>query len=219
MRKAIVIMGPPGAGKGTQAELISDKFGLIHFDTGRYLEILFNENRMPLKIRKEFKQGDIVNPLWILKVFKERIKRIGGIGFGIVFSGTLRTVFEAFGDGKNKGIISILVGSYGKKNIIVFELDIPPEVTLLRNSKRKICSVCWKPHLLGPALRNCPFCGGKLISRVQDKPFIIKNRLKEYKERTKPVLKKLRADGFKVVKIDGRPKAPVVFEKISRHLK
>ena len=219
MRKAVFLMGPPGAGKGTQAELISDKFGLIHLDTGRYLELLFNENRMPLKIRKEFKQGDIVNPFWVLKVFKELIKRIGGIGFGIVFSGSLRTVFEAFGDGKNKGIILALVDSYGKKNILVFELDIPPEVTILRNSKRKICSVCGKPHLLGAALRNCPFCGGKLIRRVQDKPSIIKNRLKEYKERTKPVLKRMRADGFKVIKIDGRPKATIIFNRISRYLK
>ena len=212
-------MGPPGAGKGTQAELLAYKFGLIHLDTGRYLELLFNENRMPLKIRKEFKQGDIVNPLWVLKVFKELIRRIGDIGFGIVFSGSLRTVFETFGGGKNKGIIPTLVDNYGKKNIIVFELNIPAEVTLLRNSKRKICSVCWKPHLLGPALRNCPFCGGKLVRRVQDKPFIIKNRLKEYEERTKPVLKKLRADGFKVIKIDGRPKATVIFDKINRYLK
>jgi len=212
-------MGPPGAGKGTQAELISDKLGLIHLDTGRYLELLFNENRMPLKIRKEFKQGDIVNPLWILKIFKELIKRIGGIGFGIVFSGSPRTVFEAFGDGKNKGIIPALVGSYGKKNIIVFELDIPPQTTILRNSKRRVCSVCWKSHLLGPSLRNCPFCSGKLIRRVQDRPSIIKNRLKEYEERTKPVLKKLRTNGFKIIKIDGRPKATIVFNRINRRLK
>ncbi len=219
MKKVIILMGPPGAGKGTQAELISDKFGLIHLDTGRYLEILFNENRMPLKIRKEFKQGDIVNPLWILKIFKELIKRIGGIGFGIVFSGSPRTVFEAFGDSKNKGIIPALAGSYGKKNIIVFELDIPPQTTILRNSKRRVCSVCWKPHLLGPSLRTCPFCSGKLIRRVQDRPTIIRNRLKEYDEKTKPVLRELKIRGFNVIKIDGLPKATLVFEKISHHLK
>lgn len=219
MRKTIILMGPPGAGKGTQAELLADKFGLIHFDTGRYLELLFQENRMPLKVHKEFKRGDIVSPSWILKIFEEQIQKIGGIGFGVIFSGSPRTVFEAFGDSKNKGLMTTLAKSYGKKNILVFELDIPPRATVIRNSKRRICSVCWKSHLLGTSLRNCPFCGGKLIRRVQDHPFVIKNRLKEYEERTKPVITKMKSVGFRVIKIDGRPKPTVVFDAIKRHLK
>lgn len=212
-------MGPPGAGKGTQAELAAYKYGLIHFDTGRYIENLFRENQMPSKIRKEFKQGALVNPSWILKVFKEQIKRIANTGFGLVFSGSPRTLFEAFGESRTNGVMEALVRAYGKKNIIVFELDIPPQTTLLRNSKRRICSVCWKPHLLDPSLKNCPFCSGKLIRRVQDKPSIIKNRLKEYEERTKPVLAGLKKAGFKVIRIDGRPKPTVIFNKISRYLK
>ncbi len=212
-------MGPPGAGKGTQAELTADKYNLIHFDTGRYVESLYRGNQMPLKIRKEFERGDIVDPVWTLKVLKEQIKRIAGTGFGIVFSGSPRTVFEAFGSNKIRGMMDALVSAYGKSNVFMFELDIPPQTTILRNSKRKVCSVCWKAHLLGPALRSCPFCGGKLMKRVQDKPSIIKNRLKEYEERTKPVIKGIRAKGFKVIKIDGRPKPTAVFNKINRHLK
>ena len=105
MRKAIVIMGPPGAGKGTQAELVAYKFGLIHFDTGRYIETLFRERQMPLKIRKEFAVGDLVNPVWTLKVLQKQIEKIATTGYGILLSGSPRTVFEAFGDTKNKGEI------------------------------------------------------------------------------------------------------------------
>ncbi len=219
MKKAIILMGPPGAGKGTQAELIAYKFGLIHFDTGRYIENLFRERKMPPKVREEFEKGDLLNPVWVLEIFKEQIKRVADAGFGIIFSGSPRTVSEAFGDRKNTGVMGSLALAYGRKNIIIFELDIPAQTTMLRNSKRKVCSVCWKPHLLGPSLRNCPFCSGKLIRRVQDRPSIIKNRLKEYEERTKPVLKELRAKGFKIIKIDGRPKATIVFDRINRGLK
>lgn len=219
MRKALILMGPPGAGKGTQADILAFRFGLIHFDTGRYLEALYREKRMPLKIRKEFEKGLLVDSAWNLKVFREQIQKIANTGFGIVFSGSPRVVFEAFGDKKNKGIMDVLVQAYGKNNILIFELNIPPPVTIARNSQRKICSVCWKPHLLGHSLRSCPFCGGKLIRRVQDRPSIIKRRLKEYDERTKPVLKMLRAKRFKVIKIDGTPKASAVFEKIARYLK
>ena len=219
MRKAIILMGPPGAGKGTQAELLAYKYGLIQFDTGRYLEGLFREKKMPPAIRREFEKGHLIDPAWALRVFKKQIEKIAKTGMGVIFSGSFRTVLETFGEGKKKGIMDALTKNYGKRNIIVFELIIPPKITIFRNSKRKICSVCWKPHLLGPSLRTCPFCGGKLIKRVQDKPSIIKTRLKEYEKRTKPVLTRMKSSGFKVIKIDGRPRPAIVFEKIVRHLK
>ncbi len=211
-------MGPPGSGKGTQAELIAYRFGLVNFDTGRYLEGLFRERQMPAKIRKQFEKGELLDPVWTLGIFQKQIERIAKTGMGIVFSGSTRTLFEAFGKGKNKGIIGTLMKNYGKKGILVFELDIPPGITIKRNSKRKICSICWKPHLLGPSLKNCPFCGGKLIKRIQDKPLIIKNRLKEYEERTKPVIKRLRKEGFRVTRINGRPKPSVVFKNIEKYI-
>lgn len=219
MPKAIILMGPPGAGKGTQAELVSDEFGLIHIDTGRYLESLYRDNRMPAIIRAEFKRGDIVDPEWVLKIFKEEIEKIGGVGFGIVFSGSPRTTFEAFGSNKHLGLIRSLTKRYGKKNLLIFEIKVPPRTTIERNSKRKVCSVCWKPNLLAKTLRVCPFCGGKLIKRVQDKPHIIRQRLREYKERTEPVIKELSRQGFKITSVDGRPKPSIVFERISKHLK
>src|SRR3989344_3192023 len=190
-------MGPPGARKGTQADLLAYKFGLIHFDTGRYIEGLHREKLVPLRIRKEFERGDLVDPVWTLKVLRGQIKRIASANFGIALSGSPRTTFEAFGDNENIGVMTTLTRAYSKRNISIFELDIPPEITLRRNSKRRVCSVCWRPHLLGPSLKTCPFCGGKLIKRVQDRPSIIKNRLKKYEERTKPVLRGLKARGFR----------------------
>lgn len=219
MKKAIILMGPPGSGKGTQAELIAYKFGLIHFDTGRYIETLFRDRQMPFAVRKEFEKGDLVNPVWALKILKKRIEKIAAAGFGILLSGSPRTVFEAFGGTRDEGVIETLARLFGRKNIIIFNLVIPAQTTMSRNSKRKVCSVCWKPHLLGPSLKSCPFCGGKLIRRVQDKPSIIRNRLKEYEARSKPIILGLKARGYKVIKIDGRPKAAIVFDRINRRLK
>src|SRR3989344_9696421 len=108
MKKIVIIYGPPGAGKGTQANLIAGKFGMIHFDTGKYLEqFLHNpetKNDPEIKKVKEiFDSGALVTPSFVLKIISEKTKEVAKSGFGIVFSGSPRTFYEAFGDKKNQG--------------------------------------------------------------------------------------------------------------------
>ncbi|MBI2595094.1 MAG: nucleoside monophosphate kinase [Candidatus Colwellbacteria bacterium] len=220
MRKAILIMGPPGSGKGTQANLVARYFNLIHFDTGWHIEeTIKKRDKKNRRIKREFKEGQLTNPAWVLDFVKKEIERIARAGFGVVLSGSPRSVFEAFGDKKNAGLMPYLVKLYGKKNIFIFNLVIPPEESLKRNSHRLICSTCGHSHILKQKLRSCPFCGGKLVKRIQDKPSIIKVRLKVYRSQTRPVLKEFENHGFKVNKINGMPKPFQIFKTIRSKIK
>ena len=222
--KAVMIYGAPGAGKGTQANLLAWRKGFIHFDTGAYLEQLLhdpkNQNDPMIKRERElFDSGKLNTPAFVLKLVSKKAKEIGKAGFGIVFSGSPRTVFEAFGDKKHKGLLSILEKVYGKENIFPIVLTVHPETSTKRNSNRKICSVCKNVILYNDSTHhhtNCPLCGGPLRKREGklDDPETIKVRLKEYQERTFPIFEGLRSGGYKVTEIDGEPLPYQVHEQV-----
>ncbi len=217
--KAIIIIGPPGAGKGTQANLIALDYDIIHFDSGRYIERFFqqSENKR-VKEEHEFNTGELTDPRWMLPIVKNQVEKIAKAKLGVVLSGSLRTVFEALGDTKHRGLVPHLVDLYGKSNLYIFSLEVPENISISRNSKRRVCSACNQPHK-NNARRRCSFCGGALEKRILDKPRIIKNRLKNFKEQTRPVLYALKERGFKVYSIDGLGKPVDIFLSIRKHLK
>ncbi|MBN2197701.1 nucleoside monophosphate kinase [Candidatus Wolfebacteria bacterium] len=223
--KAIIVYGAPGSGKGTQAKFLADKFNLYHFDTGDYLrkiiyDPLLQKNKIIQRERKLNESGILQTPEFVLKVVSQRTKEIIKLNQGIVYSGSPRTLFEAFGNNKNKGLMEILVKGYGKKNVFIFNLDIPEKEAIKRNSKRSICSVCKAP-ILGIAkdkLSSCAFCGGKIIRRVDDNPEIMKTRLKEYSQRTKPIFAKLKKGNYKFYKINGEPMPYKIHQTILKKL-
>ncbi len=220
--KAIIIFGPPGAGKGLQARLIAQRSGLVNFDTGRTIErIIYNpalrESKVIKRERRNFETGRLCTPSWVLKVFQGAVSKISKADLGIVFSGSPRTLFEAFGDRQKEGLIPLLKRLYGKENIFILELKVPPAISILRNSHRVVCSVCDTQLLkFASRLKRCPFCGGKLKRRSLDRPEVIKVRIKEYEERTEPIFKALRKNGFKIHFIDGKPMPAKVWQKIKR---
>ncbi|MBI5401379.1 nucleoside monophosphate kinase, partial [Candidatus Wolfebacteria bacterium] len=217
-----------------QAKLLADKSGLVHFDTGNYIrEILYNPSFKKNKIIQKEKllneAGKLNTPSWVLKIIVEKVRKIEKLKEGVVFSGSPRTMFEAFGNGKNKGLIKILEEFYGKKNIFIFVLNISEKESIKRNSKRIVCSICRTPLLsqkseVPPQARlakgdkcqmsDCPFCGGRLKSRFDDKKEIIPERLKEYKLRTFPIIEELKRRKYKVLDIDGRPLPYKIHNKI-----
>lgn len=220
--KAIIIYGPPGAGKGTQANLAARHFGYAHFDTGKYLEsVVYDpEYRDDPVIKKEkiaFETGKLMTPAWVLKIIKAKTNQIAKAGMGIVFSGSPRTCYEA------KRLLPILEKLYGRENIIFFLLDVSPAESIKRNSNRLICSVCGYPILYLKETKHftvrskCPFCGGKLFRRSLDKPDIIKKRIAEYNLRTTPVFDEIRNQGYKIITIKSESLPFKVFEKF--HLK
>lgn len=224
MEKVVVIYGPPGSGKSTQANLVAENLGLIHFDTGKYIEQVVHDpnnkkNKIIQKEREKFDSGILCDPSWVLKIVRAKASQLAKAGFGLVFSGSPRTVFEAFGDEKNEGLISVLERLYGRENIVFIVLKVSPKASFARNGSRQICTVCGKP-ILGGVYQGklCPFCGALLRRRTLDKPEIIKVRLKEYQERTEPILIRLEATGHKVSVVNGEPPPHKVFAKILKIL-
>lgn len=233
--KAIIIYGPPGSGKGTQAKLLADKFGLVNFDTGKYIEQVVHDsknkkNKAIQKQRELFDSGILCDPSWVLKIVNGKTRQLAESGFGVVFSGSPRTLYETFGDlpagqaGKSQsGLIGVLEKYYGKKNVFIFNIDISDKNSIKRNGNRLMCSVCGTQLLSISKFRNikmslCPFCGGKLYRRTLDKPEIIKIRLKEYRERTLPIQKELKKRGYRVIKINGEPLPYQIHQKIYSYI-
>ncbi len=219
----IIIFGPPGSGKGTQAQLLAEKFNLVHFDSGSYLrKILYDpkykKNKAIQAERKLNEAGKINTPLWVLKIIVDKIKKIEKLNESVVFSGSPRSTFEAFGDKKYKGLMKILEEFYGKKNIRIFILNISERESIRRNSKRIICSICRTP-LLSQTSKNCPFCAGPLKSRFDDKKEIIVERLKEYQQRTFPIIKELKRKKYKIININGYQFPYKIHQKIIANIR
>ncbi|NCN53037.1 AAA family ATPase [Candidatus Wolfebacteria bacterium] len=224
MRKVIIIYGMPGSGKGTQANLLADKFGMYHFDTGKYLEQIVHNpdnknNKKIQKHRKDFDNGILLSPPWVLKIVRENAIKLANAGFGIVFSGSPRTVFEAFGDKNYESLIKTLEKKYNKKNIIFLYLKVSPETSIKRNVARRVCRTCGSVIISKISKSSlCPVCMSKLEKRTLDKPSVIKVRHKEYMERTAPILEGLKKMGYKIIEINGEPAPAEVFKSIVKKL-
>jgi len=229
---AVIIFGPQGSGKGTQAELIAEKFDLFRFDTGQYLRnLLYNHALRNDKIirreQKLNKAGILNTPSWVLKIVSGTIKKAAALGQGIIFSGSPRTFYEAFGynqgekpKDKIEGVLDVLKKYYSKENIFVFIFKLPLQDSLKRINGRLTCSVCNGPLLAQKTkFKSCPFCAGKIIKRKDDTEKSIKERLAEYEKRTKPVFEKIKGDGYKVFEIDARPAPYKIHEVICKKLK
>ena len=226
----IIIFGPPGSGKGTQAQLLAEKFNLVHFDSGSYLrKILYDpkykKNKAIQAERKLNEAGKINTPLWVLKIIVDKIKKIEKLNESVVFSGSPRSTFEAFGDKKHKGLMKILKEFYGKKNIRIFILNISEKESIKRNSKRIVCSICRTPLLSQMSdvkcqmFKDCPFCAGPLKSRFDDKKEIIVERLKEYQQRTFPIIKELKRKKYKIININGYQFPYKIHQKIIANIR
>ncbi|MDP2598397.1 MAG: nucleoside monophosphate kinase [Candidatus Liptonbacteria bacterium] len=223
MRKIVVVLyGPPGSGKGTQANLLEKKFDLIHFDTGRFLEAVVHDPKrqdeaLVKRERKFFDGGQLMTPSFVLGEVSREARRIHKADFGIVFSGSPRTLYEA------KALYPILEKLYGKKNIFIFELKLPPGHSISRNSSRLMCTVCGYGLLTAyyPRVKakHCPVCGGPFYRRTLDKPEVIKIRLREYETRTKPILSMVKKYGYKVRVIDALPAPYKILAKIASFIK
>ncbi|PIR89351.1 MAG: hypothetical protein COU07_00425 [Candidatus Harrisonbacteria bacterium CG10_big_fil_rev_8_21_14_0_10_40_38] len=223
MSKAIILYGPPGSGKGTQASILAKEMGLIQFDIGSLLEKIVHDkvnskNKKIAEQREIFDKGGLNDSEWVKEIVTPYIEAIGKSGFGIVLSGSLRTTDETFGKQNKEGLLDILEKSFGKKNIFFGFLEVSPETSIKRNSHRLICTVCGTPMQARANLKKCLFCGGKLRKRSLDKPEIIKVRLKTFKDQTEPVIHGLKKRGYAIYKINGEGEPHEVYERLIKKI-
>ena len=223
--KVIILLGPPGSGKGTQAELLTEKLNLEYLETAKIGEerikkakkgeyIMVDGKKFYFeKEKKLWETGKLWDPPFITHLMGEKIKEVFEKERGIVFAGSPRTLYEG------EKIIPLLKKLYGPKNIKVILLDISAQETIFRNSHRRICQLMRHPILSIKKeflnLKYCPLDGSKLMKRKGlDEPDTIKVRLKEYKERTFPLIELFKKQGLKVKKIDGEQSVADVFKDI-----
>lgn len=226
---ALIVFGPPGAGKGTQAGLLSEKLGLYHLEPSRIIEneikgkgaqdfIVIKGKKYFYKDQERFWQtGALCDPPFVTYLIKERIRELFKTGENLITSGSPRTLYEG------EEIIPLLKKLYGKENIKVILLKLSAEESIYRNSHRKICELMRHPVLHNKEtikLTICPLDGSKLQKRKGlDDPETIKIRLKEYQEKTLPVINYFKKEGLKIREVNGEQSVAEVFKDILRAIK
>jgi adenylate kinase len=205
----LIILGPQGAGKGTQAQLLAKDFGLVWIETGRLLrERAWDGTRLGEKIGKLLNQGVLVPDDIVTQIIKEKIIDVPK-DKGIVLDGYPRNSIQL------ENLEKILKEQSRAKYKAIF-VKVSKKTTLKRLAGRKTCSKCGKIFSKTDQ-KTCP-CGGKLIVRADDRPKAIEKRLEVYHKETKPILRFYRKKGV-LVEINGERSIEKVYQDILKALK
>jgi len=221
--KTVILIGPPGAGKGTQANLLADKYSFYHLETSRVLEEIFNSSEGDyLEVegkkyyfkeeKKLWEEGFLCDAPFATFLVKKKIEKIFEKGESLVLAGSPRTLYEV------EIITPLLEKLYGKDNIKIILITLDADKSIFRNSHRRICGLMRHPIIYNDEtvnLTKCPLDGSLLMKRKNlDSPEVIKVRLEEYKKMTLPLLKYFDENGLKVNKVSGLESPDVVFNQI-----
>lgn len=227
-QQVIIVLGMPGSGKGTQSELLSEKFNWYLLETSKliearvmnaaedeYLEV--NGVKYSLVKEKELWQSGILcTPPFVFFIVSQKIKELAREGKGVILSGSPRTLPEG------REMVPLLKAEYGMENVKIILLELSPEQTIWRNSHRRICQLMRHPILYTEEtarLQKCPLDDSPLLKREGlDDPEVIKVRIKEYRERTEPLIEFFEQQGLKVHRINGEQPVAAVFEDVLKAL-
>jgi len=206
----MVLLGPPGAGKGTQATRLIEAYKLLHISTGDMLREAVKEGGdLGGKLSDYMNRGELVPDEIVTKVVIERMSRPDAQG-GVILDGYPRTCKQA------ESLDAALAGS-GKRLNIVLYFGTSEDVLIQRLSGRRICRGCGRIfHTVNmpPKVENiCDDCDGELYQREDDKPETVKNRLKVYEQSTHELIEYYREKGL-LQEVDGSAPAEELFEAI-----
>ena len=191
----IVLLGPPGSGKGTQGERLAERLGIPKIATGDVLrEAIRDGTEQGLAAKAFMDRGDLVPDAVILGIMKDALGSPGAAK-GAILDGVVRTVPQA------EGLVK-LVGELGRKVDKVLLFDIEDEELIRRLSGRTVCESCQTPYKGREPGSICPKCGGKLVRRPDDEADAIRTRLQVYRTQTEPVIQWTRDHGLDVAEID-----------------
>lgn len=197
--RRIALLGPPGAGKGTQAKLLAEKTGLVHLSTGDILrEEVARDTALGQAAKGYMDRGDLVPDDLILDMIRERITRADGF----ILDGFPRTVVQA----EALAEITSLDGA--------INVALSREEVIHRLSSRRVCQDCGKIYnlLFNPPEMDmrCDACGSLLFQRNDDQPDVIENRYDVYTQETAPLIEYYSKQGL-LYEVDGeRPSSEVL---------
>lgn len=174
----VVLLGPPGAGKGTQAKQIVDKFGLTHLSTGDILrDEVMRETELGKTAREFMDRGDLVPDQLIIDMIRGRIEAADA---GFLLDGFPRTTAQAEA-----------LGAFATIDVVL-NITLAREEVVRRLTARRVCRGCGKIYNLTFNLAEgettCAACGGELYQRDDDKTEVIENRYDVYEKSTSPLI-------------------------------
>ena len=208
--KRVVLLGPPGVGKGTQAGLISEKYGLTHISTGDIFRAnLTAGTPLGLKAKEYMDKGLLVPDELVCDLVADRVKQ-DDCKNGYLLDGFPRTVVQAEAFDK-------FLKENGETLSVVLNIQAPFEDLFNRAAGRRVCKQCGKTYnvvSLPPKTEGiCDVCGSELIHRADDQPETVRNRLKVYEDQTSPLVEYYTESG-RIANVDGGRSVPEVFEEI-----
>lgn len=204
----IILLGAPGAGKGTQANKLSNKYSLIHISTGDMIREEIKNNTIFGKRAKMFSdKGLLVPDELVIEIIENKLDSVGG---GYLFDGFPRNVKQA-------EAVDEIVKSKSIAYPLIFYIDVSEDELIKRLTNRRYCPNCNKIYnLLNNIPRRdeiCDFCGNNLIMRKDDVIEVIKKRLEVFCNETYPLLEYY-SNSDKLYKIDGNSSENEVYNQL-----
>ncbi len=207
----LILFGPPGAGKGTQAKILSEKFNIPHISTGDMLrEAVANKTELGLKAKGIMEAGQLVPDDIMIGIVKETLKSIKCKN-GFILDGFPRTVEQAKALDKIFSDLNI-------NDVIIIDFNLNEEEIIRRVTNRRSCKVCGALFnlLTDKNGSDCPKCGSlnSIYQRDDDKEEVVRKRLEVYKISTLPVKNYYKVNNSRFVSIDGFGEIEEITNKI-----
>lgn len=209
----ILLFGAPGAGKGTQSELLKDRKNYFHISTGDlFRSAIKNQTELGMQAKALIDQGKLVPDDVTIGLVDEVLDQINGKNF--ILDGFPRTVAQA-------EALDRLLEKKGQNLDKAIFINVPNEALLSRLTGRRVCSSCGAVyHVTGKPTKSegeCDSCGGEVVQRKDDKEDVISTRLNAYETSTIPVLEFYKNKG-KYFEVEGLGETEEVFSRINELL-
>ena len=206
----VIMLGAPGAGKGTQAKIIAEQYGVPHVSTGDMFRAnIKNGTELGMEAKKYMDAGELVPDELTVRILLDRVAKDDCMN-GFVLDGFPRNIPQA-------KVLDEALDKIGEQVDYAIDVDVPDENIIRRMSGRRACLNCGATyhieHIPPKTADVCDACGSALVLRDDDKPDTVKNRLNVYHEQTQPLIAYYSEKGIRRT-VDGTKPMEEVFSAI-----